>query len=58
MAKDKEIIDVEDIDMIEEAYDRVDLLVSILEKKGILGKGEYDTKLEAFLDKKYDENKE
>lgn len=47
--------EVQDIELVEEAYDRIDLLVSILEKKGILGKGEYEKKLGELLDKKYEE---
>ena len=54
MAKEKEY-EVNDLDLIEEAYDRIDLLVKILEKKGILGKGEYETKLNDFLDGKTDD---
>lgn len=51
----EDIHEVQDIELVEEAYDRIDLLVSILEKKGILGKGEYDAKLADLLDKKYDQ---
>lgn len=54
MAKD-ETHDVNDIEMIEEAYDRVEVLVKLLVQKGILQKGEYESKLEAFLDTKYND---
>ena len=55
MVKDKEEIhDVEDIELIEEAYDRVDVLVELLEKKGLLTKEEFEASLSKFLDKKYD----
>lgn len=52
----EEIVDVEDMDLIEEAYDRVEVLVNLLEKKGILQKGEYDNALDNFLDKKYEKD--
>ena len=52
MAKDK-TIDVKDLELIDEAYDRVDVLIEMLDKKGILSKKEYETKLNKFLDEKY-----
>ncbi len=55
MAEDN-TINVKDLDLIDEAYDRVDVLVEILDKKGIISKKEYETKLNQFLDEKYSKN--
>ena len=51
--KEDKTIDVKDIDLIDETYDRVDVLVEMLDKKGIINKKEYETKLNRFLDEKY-----
>ena len=54
----EEVYDVEDMDLIEEAYERVDVLVKLLEKKKILNKGEYESALNDFLDNKYEKELE
>lgn len=56
MTNKEEIFDVEEYDLIDEAYDRVDVLVDLLVSKGVLKKGEYEAKLNAFLDKKAENN--
>jgi len=53
MEKESKDIDVDELQIIEDAHDKVDLLVSILEKKGVLGKGEFDKKYEEIVDKVY-----
>ena len=50
MAKDKEYIDVEQLDMIEEVHTRLDVLLDLLEEKGVLTKAQYESRLEKFYD--------
>lgn len=52
---DKEFIDVDNTDMVEEVHDRIDALIEVLEKKGIMTKEEFDAKFADFVKRKYDE---
>ena len=54
MVKDKEYIDVEQLDMVEEVHDRIDVLLDLLEEKGIINKKQYDARLEKFYENKED----
>lgn len=51
MGNEKDI-EVENIDLIEEVHDRIDVLIEILEKKGILTKEEYEAKYEKYQSEK------
>lgn len=55
MAKEIESssIDVDGLQIVEDVQDKVDLLISILEKKGVLGKGEFEKKYGELMDKIY-----
>ena len=57
MAKEIESanIDVDQLQIIEDLQDKVDLLIDILEKKGILGKGEFEGKYGKLMDEIYEE---
>lgn len=53
MEKTENEIDVDAIQIMEDAHDKIDLLVSMLEKKGVLGKGEFDKKYGELVDEIY-----
>lgn len=55
MSKKTEIIDVEETELVEEVHERIDVLISILKEKGILGEKEYENKLKDFLEEKYNQ---
>lgn len=48
-------IDVDQLQIIEDLQDKVDLLIDILEKKGVLGKGEFEGKYGKLMDEVYPE---
>ena len=53
MENEEKIIDVDAMQIVEDAHDKIDLLVSMLEKKGVLGKGEFDKRYGEFVDELY-----
>jgi hypothetical protein len=57
MAKEVELasVEVDQLQIIEDLQDKVDLLIDILEKKGVLGKGEFEGKYGKLMDEIYDE---
>ena len=54
MSDKKEQIDVDNAEMFQEVHDRVDALIEVLEKKGVLTKEEFDGFYENFMSRKYD----
>lgn len=55
MADKKEYIDVDDTSLVEEVHDRIDVLITMLEKKGIMTREEFDSKYDEFMDKKFEQ---
>ncbi len=55
MAKD-EYVDVDELEMIEEVHNRIDVLLDLLEEKGVLTKAQYEARLEKFYESKEKSN--
>ena len=48
--KDRE--EVDNIELVEEVHDRLDALLYLLEKKGVINEGEYSKELEEIYNKR------
>lgn len=54
----EENVDLNEMDLIYEAYDRTDALLELLIEKGIITQEEYEEKLEEVIERNYESEEE
>lgn len=48
-------IDMSELDLVYEAYDRTDALIELLIEKGIISEEEFEAKLEEVIERNYED---
>lgn len=49
----REEIDVDVTELVQEVHDRLDLLITLLDEKGVLAEKEYLMRMQQYLEEKY-----